>query len=181
MRLSLPHALLLTAGLGFSTHLVAPAGTPAEFARTTIDLGVVVSDIEASAAFYKDVIGFTELEGFDVDEGFCGDCGLTDGLPLSIRVFALGEGESATKIKLMQVAGAEPKANDTAFIHSQLGFSYLSVFVEDTNAALARLAAAGVEPRGKGATLIGEDPAGAWLTLVADPDGNLIELIGPKK
>ena len=38
-----------------------------------------------------------------------------------------------------------------------------------------------MKPLAKTPVLIGEDPAGAYLTLVRDPDGNLIELIGPRK
>ena len=41
-------------------------GTKGDFPRTTIDLGIVVSNVEKAAQFYKNVIGFTELSGFDL-------------------------------------------------------------------------------------------------------------------
>ena len=91
-------ALLCSALPGF-------AAEPAVFPRTTIDLGCMVSDIDASARFYTDGIGFRELPGFAVDAALAADAGLTDTKPLAIRVFVLGDGESATKLKLMQVAG----------------------------------------------------------------------------
>jgi len=138
---------------------------------------VVVSDIEASVTFYTDVIGFTEVEGFRVPAAFCTAAGLTKDKPLAVRVLVLGEGEDATKLKLMQVADVQPKQAD----HSQLGFSYLTIFITDTNAALERLRTGGTAPLAKGPVRIGEDPSGAYLTLVRDPDGNLIELIGPRK
>ena len=169
------------AGLGFGALDVRAEQDTSAFSRTTIDLGLVVSDLEASAAFYGDVLGFEELEGFSVPAQICSDAGLTDDLPLTIRVFALGRGETATKLKLMEVAGTEPRRTDNAFIHSQLGFSYLTVYVSDSAAALERCARAGVEPIAKGPVLIGEPPAGPYLSLVRDPDGNLIELIGAKK
>jgi len=177
MRTSLPLVLSLALGL----IVGRPGALPEDFSRTTIDLGVVVADLEASAAFYADALGFTEADGFSVPADFCTDAGLTDEQPLTIRVFVLGEGESATRVKLMEVPGAEPKAGANAFIHSQLGFRYLTVYVTDTTAALERLAAAGVKPLAKGPVPIGEGPEADFLSLVADPDGNLIELIGPKR
>ena len=42
------------------------------------------------------------------------------------------------------------KPSDNATIHSQLGFSYLTIFVNDTNSATARLKAAGVKVDGYG-------------------------------
>jgi len=154
---------------------------PPDFPRTTIDIGVHVSDIEASARFYTDVIGFTEVEGFEVGGDFCRAAGLTDGQPLAVRVFVLGEGESATNLKLMEIPNVETKKSDNAYVHSQLGFRYLTIYIDDTNEALKRLTAAGREPVADGPVLIGEDPSGDYLTVVRDPDGNLIELIGPKR
>lgn len=154
---------------------------PPDFRRTTIDLGVHVSDIEAAAAFYADVIGFREAEGFTVTADFARTAGLSDGQPLAVRVFVLGDGESATRLKLMEFPGVEPKTSDNTYVHSRLGFRYLTIFIEDTNEALARLRAAGLAPVADGPVLIGEDPAGDYLTVVRDPDGNLIELIGPRR
>ena len=178
MRTVFSLVVLLAAVAAVSAYRTA---VPSYFPRTTIDVGVHVSDIEASADFYTNVIGFTEVDGFDVSADFATAAGLTDGQPLAVRVFVLGEGESATKIKLMEVPEVETKKNDNAYVHSQLGFRYLTIFIEDTNAALKRLRAGGSEPVADGPVLIGEDPAGAYLTVVRDPDGNLIELIGPKK
>jgi len=177
MRIALPVALTLAAMTGGARpHAADPAG----FTRTTIDIGVHVRDVEASARFYTDVIDFTEVEGFTVAADFATTAGLTDGQPLAVRVFVLGEGESATKVKLMAVPGVRVAASDNAYVHSQLGFRYLTIFVDDIGAAMRRLQAAGVEPVG-GPTLIGEDPAGSYLTVIRDPDGNLIELIGPMR
>ena len=82
----------------------------------------------------------------------------------------------------MQVEGAKSKKSDNRFIHSQLGFSYLTIFVSNIDASHDRLKKAGVK-------LLGETPIALarkmepqlYFILVADPDGNLIELIGPKK
>lgn len=149
------------------------------FSKATIDFGIVVSDIDASAAFYRDALGFREVPGFEVPGAFCASAGLTDSHPLAVRVFVLGEGELATRVKLMELEGVKSKRSDNAFIHSQLGFSYLTVYVRDMDASLALAKAAGVVPLAEGPVQIGEAP-GPLLSLVRDPDGNLIELLGPR-
>ena len=90
-------ALLCTfAVLGFAVSGSA-AESKSEFARTTIDLGVVVSDVAKAVTFYTDAIGFSEAPGFSVSAEFCADAGLTDHKKLDIRVLVLGEGQLVTQ------------------------------------------------------------------------------------
>ena len=173
--------LLLALSLALPMFAAA-AAEPVEFPRTTIDLGCVVTDLEKSVRFYTEGIGFRELTGFEVPATIATDAGLTDSRPLAIRVLVLGDGEDATKLKLMQVAGTEPRKGDNEFIHSHTGFRYLTIFVNDTNAALARLAKLGVKPLAKSPVAIPEKIApGLFLTCVRDPDGNIVELLGPRR
>jgi len=173
--------LLLAVSLAL-TCLVVPAAEPVAFPRGTIDLGSVVTDLEKSVRFYTEGIGFRELEGFAVPAELARDAGLTDSRPLAIRVLVLGDDASATKLKLMQVAGTLPRTGDTEFIHSHTGFRYLTIMVDDTDAALARLARLGVKPIAKSPVALPDSlAAGMHLTCVRDPDGNLVELIGPRK
>jgi lactoylglutathione lyase len=152
------------------------------FPRTTIDLGCVVGDLDASVRFYKEGIGFTDVKGFEVPADLARDAGLTDTKPLAIRVLVLGEGDAATKLKLMQVAGTTPRTGDAEFIHSHTGYRYLTIFVADTDAALARLAKLGVKPLAKSPVPLPDSLApGMHLTCVRDPDGNIVELIGPRR
>lgn len=175
---------LFALGLLAGSHM---AGTAAdakknEFARDTIDLGVVVSDVQKAVKFYTTAIGFKEAPGFSVGGDFCADAGLTDHQKLDIHVLVLDDGETATRLKLMEVPGVKSKPSDNMFIHSQLGYSYLTIYVADGNAALARLKRAGVKPLAKGPVPLPPDlPPGLGLVVVRDPDGNLIELIGPLK
>jgi len=171
--------LLLTLALAL-TWLVAVAAEPAAFPRTTIDLGCVVTDLDASLRFYVEGIGFREVKGFEVPAEVAGDAGLTDSKPLSIRVLVLGDGPEATKLKLMQVAGTAPRTGDTDFIHSHTGFRYLTIMVADTDAALQRLAKLGVKPIAKSPVALPDSLApGMHLTCLRDPDGNIVELVGP--
>jgi catechol 2,3-dioxygenase-like lactoylglutathione lyase family enzyme len=170
--------------LGLVALALTGSATAAEptFPRATIDLGCVVRDLDASVRFYTEGVGFRELPGFEVPAQLAADAGLTDAKPLSIRVLVLGAGDDATKLKLMQVADTSPRTGDTEFIHSHTGFRYLTIFVDDTDAALARLERLGVKPIAKSpVALPGSLAPGMHLTCVRDPDGNLVELIGPRQ
>ena len=153
-----------------------------KFARTTIDVGMVVSDVDAAVEFYTKAIGFKELPGFRVPADIATRTGLTDDQPLSIRVLVLGENETATKLKLMELPGVKSKSSDNETIHAQLGVSYLTINVNDMNAAVARLKKADAKVIAEGPVELPASLAeGIYLAVVRDPDGNLIELVGPKK
>lgn len=147
-----------------------------EFSKLTIDLGVVVSDLDAALKFYTQAIGFQDAGGFEVAADFAQHSGLTNGKALDIKVLKLGDGPGATSLKLMQVEGESAKA-DHSFIDSTLGVSYLTIFVADMNVAVKRLEKMGIEPIANGPAMIPDTEMA--LTLVRDPDGNLVELVGP--
>jgi len=95
-----------------------------------------------------------------------------------VKVLTLGSGKGATHLKLMQVEGESAKASHD-YINTTLGYSYITVHVVSTEAAMKRLKAANVET-------VADSPLpipGAetvMLTILRDPDGNLVELVGPK-
>lgn len=119
------------------------------FARTTIDLGMIVSDLDKSVAFYTQAIGLKEVPGFQATGQFTGDAGLTDNQPANVRVLVLGDDPTATRLKLMAMPATEPKRGDTKFIHSEFGFRYITIRVKDMTAAVARLEKAAVKPLAK--------------------------------
>jgi lactoylglutathione lyase len=152
------------------------------FASQTIDLGMVVSDIDKSLKFYKEVIGFTEVAGFKVPPQFALDSGLSNKLELDVHILVLGQGETATKLKLMQFKTAPGARVDNTFIHSSYGYRYLTIPVKNLNLAVENAAKAGGKPIAKGAVPLPEGfPAGVALANYRDPDGNLIELVGAWK
>ena len=165
------------------TKRAAKAATQeSNIAKQTIDIGVVVSDIEKSVEFYTKALGFRQAGGFKVAGKFAKDAGLTNGPALDIKVLKLGTDENATSLKLMQIKDAKSKKSDNSFIHSQLGVSYLTIFVKDTGKAVEQLKKHGIKTLAKTPVDIPKEIApGMGLTLVRDPDGNIIELVGPKK
>jgi lactoylglutathione lyase len=152
------------------------------FTSETIDLGLVVSDLEKSVKFYTEGLGMKEATPFSVPADWTKDVGLTDGKKLDIRVLVLGNGEKATKLKLMQVEGKAPKKGDKKFLNSELGFRYLTIFVTDIDATTERLKKAGYSSASKGGMVALPEgfPKDVYLMMVRDPDGNMVELVGPK-
>jgi catechol 2,3-dioxygenase-like lactoylglutathione lyase family enzyme len=151
------------------------------FSRQTIDLGVVVTDAKKSIAFYKDVIGFQEVPGFEVKGKFPKAVGLTDGSSLNVHVLVLGEEESATKLKVMQVDSQKPaRSIDQPYIHTVAGFSYLTIFVEDVDLVMANAKKHGYEAYAKSPQILPKGfPQDLCLLMLKDPDGNFVEIVGP--
>jgi lactoylglutathione lyase len=158
------------------------SNTQPGFSSARVDFGIVASDVEKSAAFYK-AIGFKEVDGFDVPAEMGEKSGLTDkGKPFSVRIFQLGDGDDATNVKIMQFAGTAGQRPDNSFIHSALGVRYLTLYVDDMDAAVERARGVGAAPLAEGPyKLPAGFPEGVWLTCVRDPDGNIVEFVGPKR
>ena len=166
------------AAIALFTGIRASHAADAEFSKPVIDIGIVVGDIAKAARFYTNAIGFREVPGFNVTAERAAEIGLTDNQPAAIRVFVLGEGNLATRVKLMSFPGAPGKRPDQKYIHSTLGMSYLTLFVTNLNESLKRLEAEKVTLLGKTPTDLG---GGTFIAVFQDPDGNFIELVGPRK
>jgi len=149
-----------------------------EFSKSTIDIGIVAKDSDRTARFLTNVIGFKEVKGFAVSGDLGKKLGLIDGHAAQARVFVLEEVEHATRLKLFSFPEAPGKQADQAYLHSSLGIRYLTLFVKDINPILARAKKASVSPLGETPV---EISTGTWLLAVKDPDGNFIEVIGPRR
>ena len=151
------------------------------FSSQTVDLGVVVTDIGRSLEFYKEVIGFSEKDGFEVKGDFPKKVGLTDGTPLKIHVLTLGTDEKATKLKLMQVKSKKSARKiKQPYIHTLSGFSYLTIFVKDVEMVLKRALEKGYKPYADSPQILPQGlPQDICLLMLKDPDGNFVEIVGP--
>ncbi|QEG20473.1 VOC family protein [Mariniblastus fucicola] len=168
---------ILVCAVGSSFISAGSNQDESEFTKPTIDIGCVVSDIDASVKFYTEAIGFEQTSEFKVGAEYANKVGLTDNKPLDVKVLTLGTGAGATQLKLMQVDGESAKAAHD-HIHTTLGYSYLTIYVKSTEAAMKRLKDAGVETVAESPLPI-EGAEQITLTLIRDPDGNIIELISP--
>ncbi|HPD30758.1 MAG TPA: VOC family protein [Phycisphaerae bacterium] len=152
------------------------------YSTARVDFGIVVSDIDKAAQFYKNALGLVEVEGFDVPADMGRNSGLSDNQPFHVRVFKVADDENATQVKIMQFKGAPGKRVDNTFIHSSFGIRYLTFYVQDIAAAAERVRRAGGTVIANGPVELPKELApGVFLAVVRDPDGNMVELVGPKK
>jgi catechol 2,3-dioxygenase-like lactoylglutathione lyase family enzyme len=133
-------------------------------------VGVTVTELERSLAFYRDLLGF-DVIGISEDE----DIGAIVGVPgthARIADLDAGNGQLLELTEFGRAATAEPARGPSA------GSCHLSFQVGDLRSALSRLARAGVTPVGEPVLLGGP---GVWQGCTAvylrDPDHVTIELI----
>jgi lactoylglutathione lyase len=122
-------------------------------------VGVVVSDLAASVAFYEEMFGAREVLRVDHDA-------------LSLVFLELPN-------TLLELLVYRDGGRDSVPPESALGAGHLALQVDDVVDAQARLEARGVRFQGP-ALRVSEGPSAGWvLTFALDPDGNRIELIQP--
>ena len=146
-----------------------------EFSSGLIGVGVVCRDIDKSLDFYLNVIGMTKVGEFDVDESFGKSSGLTDGLAFHVDVLKLQDSPEANQWKLMSFKkeGSHPLST---YIHDDTGMQYITIMVNSLEPFLERIKKHKVKLLGDTPVPLGED---GHFVLVQDPDGTVIELIGP--
>lgn len=152
-----------------------------QFSSATVDVGIVVKNAEESVAFYRDVIGMTQKNIVTVPKLAVGDAGLADYKTAKIYFMTLDASKKATTVKIMSFTGKHEKQNQK-YVDSTYGISYLTIFVKDADALVARLKEQNIKILNKGPVSL--KPLGFapnFLIVIKDPDGNFIELIGPMK
>jgi catechol 2,3-dioxygenase-like lactoylglutathione lyase family enzyme len=153
----------------------APASAQSSPADPTIDVGVVVDDLDASLQFYQDVLGMEQSRTIDINEAFGRRSGLTGGQTTKIRVLTLGDGDAATEWKLMEFDDG-PDAVDEADITDQQGMQYITLQVDRLGPYLERAREHGVELLGETPISLGERND---FILLRAPEGTFVEVIGP--
>ncbi len=130
-------------------------------------VGIVVSDLERSKRFYRDVLGFTVwYEDSSVpDEATAKLLGLRPPLAIELCYLVL----DGYAIELIHYGAPEARAQQRERTMGETGLSHLSVSVDDIRAS----AAVAVE---NGGSIVESSDLGVAL-MVRDPDGQLIELL----
>jgi catechol 2,3-dioxygenase-like lactoylglutathione lyase family enzyme len=130
----------------------------AHIAESGVDLGIVVSDLDAALAFYRDALGLT----------VAGD----NPLPGGGVMYRLHCGASILKLcKPPAPPSSRPVPGN---LWSTTGFRYFTITVANLDETMAEMAAAGY-PAVVAPMAIGD--SGARIAMVADPDGNRVEFL----
>lgn len=125
-------------------------------------VGLSVANLDAQAEWYSRALGLHESTPFEIQ-------------PVQLRgVFLVGENGLA--IELLERRGSKPglHAPDTATALLTQGYGHICLRVKDVDGIHARLLASGATQR------MAPQPApeaGVRMSFVADPEGNLIELL----
>lgn len=128
-----------------------------DFTKSAIDLGIVITDSEASLTFYRDVLGLEHVADTPMPGGgtmhrlMCGD----------------------SMIKLVRHAETPELAAAPGGLTGATGYRYFTINCSNVAEMAAACEAAGapvpVPPS--------EIRAGVTIAMVADPDGNWVEFV----
>ena len=131
-------------------------------------LGICVTDLDRSLTFYCDGLGFERGESIPIDETFGAALEVPGELSLTSQ-FIRREGLA---IELLYYVTPAPTGQPSQR-RNQLGLTHLSFYVEDIDATVASLVAAG----GTVIESTRTTTEGIDLLFLHDPDGVRIELM----
>ncbi len=123
-------------------------------AKSCLDLGLIVGDLAASLAFYRDLLGLTYVGTTRI---WCG----------TLHRLRFGESD----FKLVDPDRIPPQG--PVGLEACLGFRYVTFVIQNLDEVAGRLKAAGV-PFEKEIT---EIRARVRVAMVRDPDGNVVEFV----
>lgn len=149
---------------------------PNEFSDPTIQVGVVVSDLDEAVDFYTNVIGMTQTGAFSVEGEKASELGLSDGRRLDVKILKLEDSEQANEWKLMSF-GKEANHPNQEYIHDDTGMQYITIFVNDIAPFIKRIKKNNIDILSKEPSVLAD---GRKFILIQDPDGTFVELIGLK-
>lgn len=136
-------------------------------------IGLCVSSVERSLRFYCEGLGFERAERYVLDESMFD--GLSRALEVDAPVKLRSQMITRGAWKLELLGFAQPQAvGEPSAARNVLGFTHLSLDVDDVDSVAARL----VE---LGGTILEPTRArlGFDVLFVADPDGTRVELMAP--
>lgn len=163
--------------LALAITLTSKTMAQSEFSSNLISVGSVVTDIEKSLDFYINVIGMKKVSEFDVDEEFSKISGLADGVTFHVDVLKLEDSPEANQWKIISF-GKEAAHPMPKYIQDDTGMQYITIMVKSLEPFLKRIKKHNVKLLGDTPVPLGTDQ---HFVLVQDPDGTIIELIGPLK
>ena len=136
--------------------------------------GITVRDLEASLAFWQDVLGFRLQYRARRTGSFAEEVTGVPEAEIEIAVL-LAPGHHIELLQYLAPGDRQhlrPRACDVGSLH-------IAFHVDDLDAALAHIAAHGWAPVGCPQTIAGGARAGTRVVYIRDPDGTTLELMQP--
>lgn len=137
--------------------------------KDSIDIGIVVKDLAVSEKFYGDTLGLPVVREVEIKGPDAVQAGCASG-PFHFKAFQAGD----VQLKVVQ-ADANPPSG-TGKVDAATGVRYLTFSVESVEESFNALKAAGVPMQGE----VTEVVPGRFICFFTDPDGNMLECVGPK-
>jgi len=135
---------------------------------------IIVSDLERSLAFYRDLLGLEVLDRVDLIAGK--EVSLGVGIPdARFQLVHLGASEGPTRLELLHYLSPKSKPLPPEARSNDIGTAHAAFRVNNIEACYDRL-------RGKGVRFISElqeSSTGERFCYFYDPDGAILEIIEP--
>jgi catechol 2,3-dioxygenase-like lactoylglutathione lyase family enzyme len=125
--------------------------------KDSFDLGIVVADIEASLAFYRDFLGLPFQRKMPMSK------------TTTLHFLAAGTGA----IKLWEVTEPPAPVAKGWPLEAAPGYRYITLSISNLDEVVDAASAAGIEIRVPATELM----PGVKIAILADPDGNSVELL----
>ena len=139
-------------------------------------IGIQVSDVDRSARFYEEHLGFTKVARFSKSEPYVQRVvGYYPDVTLEIVVLAIPGTE--VQLEILEYRGVAKTPVDPSTANP--GTAHFSLFVDDLDALYTRLSRAGVEFVSEVQTATAGPLAGGRLVYMKDLDGIRVELVQP--
>jgi len=136
-----------------------------------LEVGLCCADLDSLAAFYVEVLGFTQVNVLTIPPEKAAGTALCDA---GYRVTRL-QSPYGERVKLLQPAVPPATRAPTARILDERNAAYLTFIVDDLQATLDRLLARGMEVMT--GTRMHEVRPGTFLVFARDPEGNILEFV----
>jgi len=137
--------------------------------KDSIDLGIIVKDLVVAAKFYSETLGLPEVRDVQITADVAKQAGCAAGA-FRFKAFQAGE----VQLKIAQAEADPPRG--TGKVDAATGVRYFTFSVESVEEAFNSLKAAGAPMQGE----ITEVVPGRFICFFSDPDGNMLECVGPK-
>jgi catechol 2,3-dioxygenase-like lactoylglutathione lyase family enzyme len=137
-------------------------------------IGITVSNLEQSLAFWRDVLGFELSHDAHQRGELAQEIIGVKGAELKLAVVKAPDGH---KIELLEYLAPADRKRDGTLRPCDVGHVHVALAVENLDPLLRQIAASGWETAGKPQTLTTGPNAGKRVIYVRDPDGTTIEFM----